>query len=59
MTKAKRYRCDGCDEMIPADDVVTYYGTLAHEYVGDEGDTELCGTVRALEDSSDSSKGAK
>jgi hypothetical protein len=54
--KEKRYRCDGCDDMIPADDVVEYHGSLAHEYAGDDGEPEVCGTVREIKKTQDDSK---
>lgn len=59
MTTPKRYRCDGCDDMIPADDVVEYHGTLAHEYAGDEGEPEVCGTVREIHKKQDDSQEGK
>jgi hypothetical protein len=52
MTTEKRYRCDGCDSIIPADDVMTFEGTLAHEYAGDDGEPMPCGTVREIHESS-------
>ena len=48
MTTEKRYRCDGCDSIIPANDVLTFEGTLAHEYAGDDGEPMPCGTVREI-----------
>ncbi len=42
MTSAKRYRCEGCGDFIPQEEVMTFHGTLAHEYPAEDGEPSGC-----------------
>lgn len=44
----KRFRCEGCGESIPEEEVLTFYGSLAHEYPAEDGEPMPCGEVKEL-----------
>lgn len=55
MTKVKLFRCEGCGDWIPEEEVLTYHGTLAHEYPhGEDGEPMPCGEVKLVKEVDDS-----